>query len=224
MTERIDRAAGTGTPPFWERSAFAFALIFIATLVLQLPIFDRWYAYMDEGHILMFADIVARGGDIYRDATIYPLPGAFYFLAYMFKLFGPSVILSRWIIVLAFSAFVPLVFLWLRGIVPLRYAWAGVGLLWLYRIWAFPHWQMYSYSTTSLLLVLCSMIAMLRFFRTRKLGVLMLAGFFFGLGVAFKQDYGAALFVAALPALVIFHRSDSPDERHSLAPCELPPS
>ena len=48
-----------------------------AALAVQLPFYDRWVSFMDEGHILAFADILAKGGELYRDATLYPLPGAF---------------------------------------------------------------------------------------------------------------------------------------------------
>ena len=65
-------------------------------MAFQLPIFDRWFSHMDEGHVLLFSDLIANGGDLYRDATLYPLPGAFYLLAQFYKLFGPSILLSRW--------------------------------------------------------------------------------------------------------------------------------
>ena len=216
MNPEIDDAGEPQQTPLFNRPRVAFPLIFVATLLFQLPYFDLWYAHMDEGHVLMFADIVAKGGEIYRDATIYPLPGAFYLLAYAFKLFGPSVILSRWMLVLIFSAFVPLVFSWLRTLVPLRYAWSAVVVLWLYRLWAFPHWQIYSYSTTALFLLLCSMMCLLHYFRTNGMRSLVAAGFCFGLGVAFKQDYGAALMLAALTTLGVFSLTDRSPERRPL--------
>ena len=56
-------------------------IAFILTLLLQLPFFDLWFSFMDEGHMLQFADIARKGGEFYRDATFYPLPGAFHFLS-----------------------------------------------------------------------------------------------------------------------------------------------
>ena len=38
--------------------------------------------------MVQFVDMVLKGGEFYRDATIYPLPGSFYFLVLVFKLFG----------------------------------------------------------------------------------------------------------------------------------------
>jgi len=176
--------------------------LFLATLLFQLPYFDRWYALLDEGHILMFADIVVRGGEIYRDATIYPLPGAFYLLAWAFEVFGESILVSRWIVVVQFCVFVPLVYLWMRRLVPVPWALTSVAALWAWRIWSFPHWQMYSYSTTALLFLLASMYCLLIYFDRASRSWLYAAGTLFGLGVACKQDYGAALFIAACTALL----------------------
>ena len=94
------------------------AAVAAITLLFQLLFFDRWFSHMDEGHMLQFADIVAKGGELYRDAISYPLPGAFYFLALTFKVFDPSILLSRWIVVVQFVLFTVLVFAYLRGLVP----------------------------------------------------------------------------------------------------------
>jgi hypothetical protein len=210
--------------------------VFAITFGFQLPFFDRWFSTMDEGHLLAFADIVAKGGHMYRDATIYPLPGAFYMLALAFKAFGASIILSRWIVMLEFSLFVVLSFLLIRRVVPAYFAWGGVVVMLLYRVWVFPHWQIYSYSTTSLLFLAGCMLAMLSFFddagagRSRgegggegedegqreRLWKLALSGFLFGMAVLCKQDYGAAMLIAALATLVVYARAVPASRRTSL--------
>ena len=70
-----------------SHSAAVLAGVFLATVAFQLPFFDLWFSFMDEGHMVQFSDIARGGGEFYRDATFYPLPGAFYFLALIFKLF-----------------------------------------------------------------------------------------------------------------------------------------
>ena len=52
------------------------------------------------------------------------------------------------------------VFLLMRRLVPTSWAWGSVLLLWVYKTWAFPHWQMYSYSTTALLVLSTSVLAL----------------------------------------------------------------
>jgi hypothetical protein len=73
MSEKSSDADAENQRP-WLRPGIAFPLIFVATLCFQLPFFDRWYSLLDEGHVLMFADIVAKGGEIYRDARSTPCP------------------------------------------------------------------------------------------------------------------------------------------------------
>jgi hypothetical protein len=186
--------------------------------VFQLPFFDRWFGFMDEGHVLLFADIVASGGELYRDATIYPLPGAFYLLAGAFGILEPSILLSRWIVVIQFSVFASLVFVLLRRLVSRGYAILGVFLILVYRAWAFPHWQIYSYSTTALLLLVISMLLLLRFFETGRRRALALAGLCFGLGVLCKQDYGAAFLLAMTFALAVHTLSLRAEQRQRFWP------
>src|SRR6185503_5069283 len=135
LRRRARRGLMPARAPGWP----AVLAVAAVALAAQLPIYDRWVSFMDEGHILAFADILAKGGELYRDATLYPLPGAFYLLAGAFRTFGTSL-------------FVAALFVLLRRLVSPRLALVGVALLLVYRIWAFPHWQMYSYSSTALCL------------------------------------------------------------------------
>lgn len=184
-------------------------------LAFQVPIFDRWFSHMDEGHVLLFADLVAKCGQLYRDATLYPLPGAFYALAQAFELFGASIRLSRWIVMLEFTVFVSMLFVLMRRTGPAWTAWLAVFGMLVYRVWAFPHWQVYSYSTTSLLLVLAAILCQLRFFDARRSGWLAASGLLFGLAVYCKQDYGAAALLVMTGLLLVEGRARG---RRVLAP------
>jgi hypothetical protein len=166
---------------------------------------------MDEGHVLLFANMLARGeGLMYRDATSYPLPGAFELLALVYRFVEPSVLVARWLVVLVFAAFTALLFALLRRCLPLAWSIAAVGMLWVYRVWAFPHWHMYNYSSLALAVLLGSLVALLRYTETRRRGTLAFAGVLFGLGVYCKQDYGAAFLLAACATLVVYHRRQTP--------------
>ncbi len=193
------------------------ALAALATLAVQLPFFRLWFAFMDEGHMVQFADIVLKGGEFYRDATFYPLPGAFWLLAGAFEVFGPSVLVSRWMVVVEFALFVGLLYALLRRLTDARFAILGVGCLWLYRIWCFPHWQIYSYSTTSLLVLLASLSALLAWMRNRDRRWLAAAGLLYGLGVLCKQDYGAAALLAVV-ALLAAHVAGTPRDARPSVP------
>ena len=171
---------------------------FLLTVLVQLPFFRLWFNFMDEGHMVQFADIVVRGGEFYRDATFYPLPGAFWLLAGVFEVFGASILVSRWLVMLQFALFTALVFVLMRRLTDTRWAILAVGCMWLYRVWCFPHWQIYNYSTTSLLVLLACLLTLLAYLRSGSPRVLLASGLLYGLGVLCKQDYGAAALVTAL--------------------------
>src|SRR5262245_20384175 len=189
------------------RQRAAPAAAFLVALAFQLPFFDRWFSFMDEGHLLLYADLIARGGELYRDATVYPLPGAFWLLALAFRVFGASNLVARWILVVEFSLLVALVVPLLRRRAGSRLAWTAVAVMLVYRVWAFPHWHMYNYSSTALLLQLSALLAGLRFFDSGRRATLALAGLLFGLGVLCKQDYGAAALVAFAATFAVFVRT-----------------
>ncbi len=193
-------------------------LVASAAALLQLPLFDRTMSVMDEGHILMFADIVANGGELYRDATLLPLPGAFYFLALAFKIFGPSIVVARWIVLVEFARLCAFAFALLRRTASSGFAWGGVLLLFVYRVWAFPHWHMYSYSTMSLCLLAGGLVWLIRFLETEDLRWLGGAGFVTGLAVLCKQDYGVAGLAAMNLVLITKRVSEAaPSQRRSSA-------
>jgi len=179
------------------------AAVALATLTFQLPFFDRWFSAMDEGHVLLFSEIVARGGVLYRDATLYPLPGAFYLLAALFRLFEPTMLVARWAVVVEFALFTAVAHDLVRRALPPRVAVLVVPLLWAYRVWCFPHWQMYSYSTTALLVFALSLRALVAQFESGRRAPLLAAGLLYGLGVFCKQDYGAAMGLATLATLAV---------------------
>ncbi|MDE0885956.1 MAG: glycosyltransferase family 39 protein [Myxococcota bacterium] len=197
------------------RPGLALALIFVATVLFQLPFFDLWFSLMDEGHVLQFADLRLRGGEFYRDATFYPLPGAFHFLALVFDVFGASILVSRWVVILEFAAFSTLLFFLFRKVTSVSWAFAALGSFWLYRIWCFPHWQIYSYSTLALLVLLASATALVVYFERSDRRTLALSGLLFGLGVLCKQDYGAAALLALLASLALNESSRPSDRRPS---------
>jgi len=100
-----------------------------------------------------------------------------------------------------------------RRLVSPWYAVLSVVLFLAYRIWCFPHWQIYSYSTTCLLMLLVAMIVLLRFFESGSRRMLALAGLCFGLAVFAKQDYGAAGLFALSLALFAYAAATPRDER-----------
>ena len=162
--------------------------VFVAAVIFQLPILDRWMALLDEGYVLAIAEDINRGRVLYRDVTIdAPFPLAFYLLAGWLQLLGSSVLASRWLAAIGFGVFATAMFRVSRLVLPRGWALGLFALLLCYRVWAFPHWQVYSYTTTSLLGILAAVHCLLRFFDARRPAWLVAAGLFFGFSVYCKQ-------------------------------------
>ncbi|HEY5657877.1 MAG TPA: glycosyltransferase family 39 protein, partial [Myxococcota bacterium] len=206
-----------GRPGRGGFAAAATLAVALAAVAFQLPVFDRSMSFLDEGHLLQFADIVHRGGELYRDASSIALPGAFYLLALAFDLFGPSIAVARWIVVLEFTAFAVMIHLLLRRMAAPAVAWLGVASLFLYKLWVFPHWLMYSYSTTAQCLLAGALLLVVRHLDAPSRRDLGAAGLLTGLAVLCKQDYGGAAWIALNAALLLSARGRPRPQRPGLA-------
>jgi hypothetical protein len=204
----------TTQPPSSRFVRWSPLIVAIVAALMQWPFFDRTLSVMDEGHILMFADLVANGGELYRDATLLPLPGAFYLLSLAFEIFGPSILIARWIALIEFALLCALSFAVVRRLASPGFAWGAVLGMFVYRVWVFPHWHMYSYSTMSLLLLASGLFAMLRYLESANFRWLAAAGAAGGFAVLCKQDYGVAGLVA-MNAVLIAERFSLPIAQRS---------
>src|SRR4029077_8826574 len=101
-----------GGSPMWDRrEALSTLAVALAAVAVQLPIYDRGFALLDEGYLLALAEEIARGKLLYRDVYVdNPFPGAFYIVAAWLQLAGTSVWATRVLAVLVFTAFVTLLF------------------------------------------------------------------------------------------------------------------
>ncbi len=183
-----------------RRDGAAVALVIAASLALQLLIYDRWISLLDEGAIVQIADQINHGGLPYRDAVHVALPGVFYLTAALFKVFGPSFFVGRVLMVGVFSTFVVLVYLFARAIVGRGIAVGAALAAVTYRIWAFPHWQMLSYTPLAITFLMAAVTILAWDVRRPHWAKPVLAGLMVGIGVVFKQDCTAV----ALGALGLF--------------------
>jgi hypothetical protein len=198
--------------------------VVLGTIAFQWPIHDRWLALLDEGYILSIADDINRGRVLYRDVTVdAPFPGAFYLLAWWFRWTGPSVESSRLLAVGGFALFTGAMFRIVRELLPRLWALAFVVLLLCYRVWAFPHWHIYSYSLMAATLVTIA-VALVCSPERRSAGRIVLAGLLLGAGILCKQNYGLALLGSLGLVLLIAPWLDptrTPTWREALAPALL---
>jgi hypothetical protein len=186
------RDASRFAPPDRTDLWLVLAVVLVA-VAFQWPIHDRWAALLDEGYILSIADDINRGRVLYRDVTVdAPFPGAFYLLAWWFRLAGTSIASSRILAVGGFALFTGAMFRIVRELLPRLWALAFVVVLLCYRVWAFPHWHIYSYSLMAATLVTIA-AALVCSPERRTPGRIVLAGLVLGAGILCKQNYGLAL-------------------------------
>ncbi len=102
-----------------ERS---FAEIAVALLLFAFSIFYLWsfrdYTSLngDEGIVLEGADRILRGQVPYRDFFTYLAPGSYYLYAWLFRLFGDSMVVARTVLVVYGGGFSALIYLLLRRV------------------------------------------------------------------------------------------------------------
>jgi len=167
-----------------HREALLTLGVAVAAVAVQLPIYDRGFSLLDEGYLLTLAQEIARGKLLYRDVYVdNPFPGAFYLVAAWLGVAGTSIWSSRLLAVGAFTIFTTLLFRAARAVMPRAAALGFAALLLCYRVWAFPHWHIVSYSSLAATFLAGAVVLVLR---RGALG----AGALVGAAVLCKQDYG----------------------------------
>jgi hypothetical protein len=178
------------TPPplALRRDTVALAVVVLASLAFQLAMHDRWINFLDEGAIVQIADQINHGKLPYRDAVHVALPGVFYLTAALFELFGPSFLVGRYLMVATFTAFVALVYVLARTVVGPGSALGAALFAVAYRVWAFPHWHMLSYTPLAIVCLMAAVTVLAWDVRRPHWAKPPLAGFVVGIGIVFKQD------------------------------------
>jgi hypothetical protein len=176
-----------------------------AGVLLQLPVLAAGPVWVDEGFVLQTAAEIARGKVLFRD-VISPLPGpfAFYLLAGVFELTGPSFGASRVLMAAMSSAVAGLVYLLARGATGRAAAFLAGAAFLACRTWAYPHWLMYHYATCAGLLAAAAWALAAAALARGRGGFALLAGVATGAALLAKQDVGGVTLVGlAVAALVL---------------------
>lgn len=180
------------------------AVVVLGVFALQLPFRLHWVNLTDEGAILQDATDILAGRRMYVDAIHPAFPGIFYLTAAAFAVGGATFDTARTLACALFALTTGLAFTigrwWLRPLGAL----ALVVLFVDYRVWAFPHWHMLSYSSLAIVLLFVSTAFLGRAFGSGSVGHYTTAGAIAALAMVTKQDSGvvgtAALGLAILVA------------------------
>src|SRR3989344_4031275 len=154
-------------------------ILLIITFIFFLFFANRGLAVHDEGYILDAALRFFQGQVPYKDFWIIYPPGIVYILGSLFWLFGPSLLLGRFLMVLVGLVISYLLYKVTRQLMP--------SLLFL--SWGIPHLN-FPWPTWFALLFMLASLASVKSPR--------LSGFFAGLSLLFKQTLGIAVVFSAL--------------------------
>ena len=176
-------------------------ILSIASAVCHVPVLHMRLNVYDEGIVLAGADRVLQGDVPYRDFwSMYP-PGQFYTLAFLFKLFGTSVLVER-IYDLAIRSLLALCgFLVTRKLgLSTGAAVAGwaMALVWTASTW-FAAYPVY----VALALIWMSLLLYLHYLENKQARWLFCSGLVMALGAAFRHDLGGMAALVLLVALVL---------------------
>jgi hypothetical protein len=175
-----------GTALVWLDRAAVLLLVAVAWYLCR-----RGFIPSDEGYLLVQAEAVSRGAVPYRDLDSFVAPGAWLLLGALFRIFEPSVLLSRLPIGICFIG----CGLLLRTIAR-RLGGPGAGLLavlayGILTVWSFPAWTFSFYSPYAVTFALAALERVLLWQDRRRGSLLVTAGLLIGAATIFKQNYGA---------------------------------
>jgi hypothetical protein len=192
------REVGDRLAPWEALVCVGLALLAVLT---HAPLMFLTAGGCDEWHILQIGANIHAGHVLYRESNHVSGPGSFYLTAGLFSLFGERFEVGRFATLGLFASLVVAIYCLTRRLAsPLA---AALASLWLiaFRLWTFPHFQMYHYATIGLWLVTFA-IVVLHAERSASAVRAGAAGLLTGLAFITKQDSGALGIMAALLALL----------------------
>ena len=94
------------------KNLFKLEFIFIILALIYYLIFvNKGLVFLDEGYFLHSAERIFNGQIPYKDFSLQYGPTFFYILAFLFKIFGPSILIGRLFAVFICVLIIAIVFL-----------------------------------------------------------------------------------------------------------------
>lgn len=174
------------------------ALLLTIVIAFGYMLCVRSIILSDEGYLLLQSLDLLNGRVIYRDMDSFVTPGIWFLLAGAFKLFGPSVFVSRMV---SLAGFVALIVTTHRLIAPRTSRATGLvacACMVSFAVWAFPAWTFAFYSPFAVLFALLGLERLLVWNERKHARALLWSGVFLGLSICFKQNYGVFALLGAV--------------------------
>ena len=176
-------------------------ILFFVALVLSAPVHVRYLVPLDEGAVVHVAERLAQGEVLYRDVATGVMPGVYYLLALLFKVFGSSITVGRVLQMLVLAGSTTLIY-----VISRRFGRVGASTLaaLVYFAVALFGYRYPSYSSLAVLMILIGVYFFIRALdeidRRRWFA---LGGVCLGLALLTKQNYGATVFAALFGTVVL---------------------
>jgi 4-amino-4-deoxy-L-arabinose transferase-like glycosyltransferase len=177
-------------------------LVFVVSVALQLPSFDRSVVSLDEGQLAAIGARMLSGDVLYRDIYTGIFPGVYWAAASVFAVFGVDVLALRVAQLVVNALTAAGLYLLVRPLAPGALAWAApLGYLAM-AVLSFPVFTLLSYSSLAMLAAIAAALASRRFIETAGVSWGLLVGVLLACSVISKQNYGAfALLATGVSAL-----------------------
>lgn len=162
----------------------------------------------DEGAFVYTATRVMNGEIPYRDFwTFYP-PGQFYLLAFLFKIFGKSLIAVRILSIILQSSIVICIYILVKKIVNKNCVAFITAILAILYVPGPFNYGYYSYPIIpAMLFSILSCILLINFISDQKNSKIIFAGLLTGVTALFRHDIGFYTFLSEIIVLIIFLRN-----------------
>ena len=171
-----------------KNNLLAFAAFFaLATLIHANHLLNA-----DEGYVLSVAWDIYNGKKLYTDIFAFAAPGAFYLIAGIWKIFGPSYFAARiaGILAISFSA-------WGISKISSRFTnKQSAFLCGIFFIFTSAYWPLISYHIFNLALIIWAFYFSLSAVANKRLKIAALSGFFIGISALFLQHTSIIAFSA----------------------------
>jgi hypothetical protein len=182
------------------RKFFTLLGIFVLVFSFNLLFYKKGLNPLDEGNLLHLAQRVLAGDMPYRDFFWIMMPLAFYLQAFLFKIFGVSVLVSRLFLVVLISLVAVMIYYLTNKVTPTIFALLASLL---FAIWSFPLWNTLYYSWLALFWAFLGLVCFVVFLEHKKPYWLVASGAMVALSILSKLNIGGATVVALSLFLVL---------------------
>lgn len=202
--KRSEEAQLPGTnKPLGPAELWKALLVSAVAFVYLLPFFRYTSLNADEGIVLQGAQRILEGQILYRDFFSFYTPGAYYWTALLFRLFGNSILVPRLALLIYGAALSGIAYCLARRICG---TWASVFLAYLTTLITLPFSFYVQHNWESTVLAALATLFLVRLTELSSVHNWFFAGLLVSLTALFEQSKGGGLFLGAALGLVLLAR------------------